>query len=318
MNRVCRSLLLLLTTSILALPAPGAGQALPIHTSTGITAGFNENAARHFLRFAGRSGLIRDGESVPDPLRRDIAGFALVNGAILGAFTPLWTFRVIVPWIRKEMDFTPPGGGRAAFETSGVGDAVVQSKWIFFRDDRPGATTRIGVQGRLEIPLGSTDARLASNEVAPRPLQVGSGTWDLESKLVFTNTERRLGLHGNVGARLNGEDDGFEAGNAFLYDVAVGFRFVPWVYGSMHDQTLVAYLELNGTASGRNRMGGTEDPDSGGHVLFLSPALQWIPTPWLLFESSVQLPLLQDLNGAQLEHDTRLQVGARYRFSIFR
>jgi len=316
MTRTDRVVLLLAVTSVL--PVPGSGQALPIHTASGITAGFNENAARHFVRLMGRSGLVRDGGPVTDPLQRDVAGLAFVNGVILGGLTPLWTFRAIVPWIRKEMDFSSPGGGHATFVTSGVGDAIVQSKWIFFRDDRPGATTRLGIQGRLQVPLGSTDARLPSGEVAPRPLQVGTGTWDVESKLVFTNTERRLGLHGNVGGRINGTDEGFEAGNVFLYDVAVGLRFLPWVYESMDDQTLVVYLEVNGAASEPNRMGEEEDPDSGGHLLLLSPALQWIPRPWLLFESSVQLPLLQDLNGTRLEHDIRLQVGARYRFSIFR
>ena len=80
----------------------------------------------------------------------------------------------------------------------------------------------------------------------------------------------------------------------------------------------VAYVELNGTAAARDEIAGTSDPDSGGHLLFLSPDLQWIPTPWLLFEASVQFPILQNLNGTQLKYGTRFQFGTRFRFSAFR
>lgn len=309
----------LLAFAPLLLPTAGAeAQALPFHTATSITAGFDENAARHFGSVVGRSNLVRDGGPVPDPANRTISGQALVNGVILGAFTPLWTFRVAVPWVRKEMDFTTPDGRRVEFETSGIGDGFLQSKWVFYRVDRPAATTRVGIQGRLKVPLGDTDARLPSGERAPRPLQVGTGAWDFEPTLLFTDIERRWGFHGNVGWRVTGRDEGFEAGERFLYDAAVGFRFLPWVYESLQDQSLIAYLELNGEVARRNEVAGTTDPNSGGHVLFLSPDLQWVPTPWLLFEGSVQIPIHQDLNGTQLEHETRFQLGTRYRFSVFR
>lgn len=293
-------------------------QALPFHTATGVTAGFNENAARSFLTFGGRSGLVRDGTEIMDPMDRDVDALGVVTGAIVGGFTPYWTYRVIVPWVRKSMDFTTPDGRRARFEASGVGDAILQSKWVFLRSNRVQGTTRLGLRGRVTVPLGETDARLPTGETAPRPLQVGSGSWDVEPTLVFTTIRRRLGLHANAGWRFNTEDEGFEAGDVFRYDTAVGFRFLPRVYEGLADQTLVAYLELNGRVSREDRIGGVEDPNSGGHLVFLSPDLQWIPTPWLLFETSLQVPVLQDLNGTQLEHETRFQLGTRVRFSVFR
>lgn len=303
---------------ILVGPSPVAAQALPFHTSTGITAGFNENAARSFVTFLGRSGLVRDGTEIADPMDRDIDVFGVVNGAILGGFTPYWTYRVIVPWVDKSMDFTAPNGGRTHFGASGVGDAILQSKWIFFRSNQLRGTTRLGIQGRVTVPLGETDATLPGGEVAPRPLQVGTGSWDVEPTLIFTKTQGRLGFHANAGWRFNAEDEGFETGDMFSYDAAVGFRFVPWTYESLTDQSMVAYLELNGEVSREDEIDGLENPSSGGHVLFLSPDLQWIPTPWLLFEGSVQVPVVQDLNGAQLEHETRFQLGARFRFSFLR
>ena len=298
-------------------PAGLGGQALPFHTETAITTGFEEAAARTFANFFGRSGLLRDGEDVADPLLRDVGVFVQPFVVLPYAITPMWVTRVIVPVVHKSMGFTTPDGARQSYGTTGVGDVIVDTKWIFFSKNRLGGTTRIGIEGGVKIPLGSTGARLPDGSLAPRPLQVGSGSWDFPLKALFTMTERHFGLLGNAGYRVNTADDGFKAGNVFSYDVAVGLRFVPWVYKSLTDKSLVAYLELNGEVGQRSKVGGAQDPDSGGHVLFLSPDVQWIPTPWLLFEGSVQFPIVQDLNGTQLKYDTRFQIGTRIRFSVF-
>lgn len=46
-------------------------QALPFHTGAAINTGFEEQALRTFIAFGGRSGLERDGHSIPDPMERD-------------------------------------------------------------------------------------------------------------------------------------------------------------------------------------------------------------------------------------------------------
>lgn len=299
-------------------PAPARSQALPFHTDTGITTGFQENAGRGFVSLFGRQGLAQGGDDVPDPMNREIDAFAVVGGVIPVTFTPQWTARVVLPFVSKSLEFDGPGGGRFEFETAGIGDPIVDTKWIFYSDNRLRASTRVGLQAGLKVPLGDTDERLPNGETAPRPLQVGTGSWDFPVEILFTDTENRWGFHGNAGWLFTTEDEGFEAGDAFDYDLAVGFRFFPWVYESLQDQTLVAYLELNGTAAGEDEVAGVENPDSGGHLLFLSSDLQWIPTPWLLFEGSVQIPIVQDLNGVQLEHGPRFQIGTRFRFSTSR
>jgi hypothetical protein len=220
--------------------------------------------------------------------------------------------------VHKSMDFTPPDGARRSYSTSGFGDVIVDTKWIFLARNRLRGTTRIGIEGGVKIPVGGTGATLPDGTVAPRPLQVGTGSWDFPLKALLTVTQGHAGLLTNVGYRINTTHDGFRAGNVFTYDVAVGLRFLPWVYRSLSDQSLIVYLELNGQVGQEDEVGGTSNPDSGGHLLFLSPDLQWIPTPWLLFEGSVQFPIVQDLNGTQLEYGTRFQIGTRFRFSVFR
>jgi P-type Cu+ transporter len=299
-------------------PAAVTAQALPFHTETAITTGFQEAAARTFGSFLGRRGLLRDGEEIADPMQRDINVFVQPVAALPFAITPMWTTRVIVPFVRKSMSFTSPDGVRRDYTTSGVGDVVVDTKWVFLSKNRLGGTTRVGIAGGVKIPLGETSATLPDGTVAPRPLQVGSGSWDFPLKALITMTQGRRGLLANVGYRIKGTDDGVRAGNVFSYDVAAALRFAPWVYESFTDQTFVLYLELNGEVAARNSVDGVPDSNSGGHLLFLSPDLQWIPKPWLLFEGSVQFPIVQNLNGTQLSYGTRFQFGTRVRFSVFR
>ncbi len=317
-GRRASSLVAGVTAAIALAPASLTAQALPFHTETAITTGFEEEAARTFALFAGREGLRTDGVEITDPMRRDIVVYAQPFAVLPYAINPMWTTRVIVPFVRKSMDFTSPDGVRRNYTTSGVGDVIVDTKWIFLSKNRLGGTTRAGIEGGVKIPVGKTGATLPDGTVAPWPLQVGSGSWDFPFKALLTLTQRRNGLLANVGYRINTTDDGFKAGNVLSYDVAVALRFVPWVYKKITDQTLVVYLELNGEVAAEDEIGRTANPNSGGHLLFLSPDLQWIPTPWLLFEGSVQFPIVQDLNGTQLEYDVRFQIGTRIRFSVFR
>ncbi len=302
----------------LLLPEGLSAQVLPFHTETAITTGFEEAAARTFSMFASRQGLLLDGPEIPDPMRREINVFILPLAVLPYAITPMWTTRLIVPFVHKSMDFTTPEGAELDYSTGGVGDIIVDTKWVFLSKNRLGGTTRLGIEGGIKIPVGTTGATFPDGAVAPRPLQVGTGSWDFPLKALFTMSQGHFGLLSNLGYRVNTTHDGFKAGNVFSYDIATGLRFVPWVYRSLKDQSLVVYLELNAEVGARSAIGGVPDPDSGGHLVFLSPDLQWIPLPWLLFEGSVQFPIVQDLNGTQLEYDTRFQFGTRIRFSVFR
>ncbi len=303
---------------MLLAPASLGAQALPFHTETAITTGFEEEAARTFSSFMGRDGLVRDGEDIPDPLAREIDVFVQPVAVLPYAITPLWTTRVIVPFVHKSMEFTPLGAERRSYSTSGFGDLIVDTKWVFLVRNRLRGTTRIAIEAGVKVPAGGTGATLPDGTVASRPLQVGTGSWDFPLKALLTVTQGHGGLLTNIGYRINTAHDGFRAGGVFSYDVAVGLRFAPWVYRSLKDKSLVAYLELNGAVSQKDEVGGASNPDSGGHLLFLGPDLQWIPTPWLLFEGSVQFPIVQDLNGTQLEYGTRFQIGTRFRFSVLR
>ena len=189
------------TAAIALAPAGLTAQALPFHTETAITTGFEEAAARTFALFAGREGLRADGVEITDPMQRDIDVYAQPFAVLPYAINPMWTTRVIVPFVRKSMDFTSPDGVRRNYTTNGLGDVIVDTKWIFLSKNRLGGTTRLGIEGGVKIPLGKTGSTLPNDTVAPRPLQVGSGSWDFPFKALLTLTQRRNGLLANVGYR---------------------------------------------------------------------------------------------------------------------
>ena len=72
-------------------------------------------------------------------------------------------------------------------------------------------------------------------------------------------------------------------------------------------------LEANLIHQGKNHDHGTDDGNSGGLGLFLTPGLQLVGRRWV-FEASVQLPVVQDLNGTALESDYVVRAGFRVNF----
>jgi hypothetical protein len=98
-----------------------------------------------------------------------------------------------------------------------------------------------------------------------------------------------------------------QMGNTLLYDFAVDR-----VIAATPTSTLFAVLELNGMVADQNAVNGARNSNSGGHVLFISPGLQYLPGPNLIVEAAVQFPIVTALNGTQLQPGTNWVVGLRY------
>ena len=81
-----------------------------------------------------------------------------------------------------------------------------------------------------------------------------------------------------------------------------------------HGPTLDLVLELNGTWQDMHVVGVDPDENSGGHLLLLSPGLQLtLHEHWSVY-TSVGVPIVQDLNGANHELDIRLVLGTSWSF----
>jgi len=108
----------------------------------------------------------------------------------------------------------------------------------------------------------------------------------------------------------------FKAGNIFQYNMAGVYRLYPARYEGPFEEIkeIDLVVELNGEHADRNEQNGKDISASGGERVFLSPGVLFFASPRLLFEASFQWPIIQSLNGRQLEADYRTLVGFRYLF----
>lgn len=224
------------------------------------------------------------------------------------------TLGLSLPLVQKELEFETSAGTKK-IHSSGFGDLSLVGVYRFYRRDVARATTQFSLIGGVKAPTGSTSQSdrdgpsLPGNtrRRLPRPLQPGSGSWDgIVGIAGFQNLDR-LSFYASVQGKINSEDDNFRFGNNLHYDFTID-------YVTLAERNLFFVLEFNGIRAGRHEENGSKVRNSGGDTLFVSPGIEYLPLPYLILESSVQIPVVQDLNGRQPEKRVSLVFGVRYLF----
>ncbi|MCH8812558.1 MAG: transporter [Gemmatimonadetes bacterium] len=278
-------------------PHPVAGQGLPFHTPSALTTAFEERGVRVFSMVQSRG---------------DMTG--VVIPLVILPFAPhqRLTTTVKLPLTYKRMR-DPGGAAGGTYSEGGIGDLGLSAKFAFFVRNRFAGTTRVALILGASLPTGSTSAKMNDGLPAPRPLQLGTGALSGGVTIVTTIVRNRWGLNAAVGHVRHGTDDGFHFGATTRYDLALSVR-VPEEVETIRTRTVQLYLEWNGSIQRQATSDGDELADTGGHVGYLSPGIQWVVLPQLLIEGSLQIPLLQDHNGAQPDYGVRPAIGARFLF----
>jgi len=204
----------------------------------------------------------------------------------------------IVPVLEKEMEIKAMSVTRS---TRGIGDATLLARFTAWKMDRPGETVRIAPFVGVEAPTGD-NAEKDSLGTLPQPLQSGSGSWDYTIGAIFTWQTLKRQIDASASYKINTEANDFEFGNEARLEVSWQQRVWPKTLGSGVPAFTYAVLESNLIHNRANRIGGMEDPDSGGTSWFLAPGIQYV-TRRTVLEAAVQLPVIQDLNGNALEND---------------
>lgn len=294
---------------------PDAARAFPINAPNARTlfGGFTLGAVR--LRVTEAATLKEGTESVTDPKDQAVITFEEDLTFVWGATRDL-TLGITQPFLERRLRFDGPAGERRAISAAGPGDLTAVGVYRFFRRDVERGTTQLSFIGGLKLPSGATDVedsnlpRLTGRPDTrlPPSLQLGSGSVDgLVGLAGFHNTDR-LSFYAGVQGKLNTEGaQDFQAGNSVFYDLAADYVLLP-------QRNMFVVLELNGVSTSRAEQAGRTVRDSGGQLLFISPGLQYLPLPYLILETSVQVPIYRDLNGRQLAPDWSVVVGVRYLF----
>jgi len=272
---------------------------------------FNTALPVHEGGFVWREQFIYDKNSRdPSPANRDVKVSGLVSVLGYGVTRDFALFGML-PYLDKRLDMDT-GGQRVTRSDQGIGDLTMFGRYTAYQSDAPGRTFRISPFLGVKAPTGRDDARDGLGRLPP-PIQLGSGSWDALGGVVATYQTLNYQIDSQLSYKANREANGFRFGNVAKLDASFQYRLWPQTLGSGVPAFLYGVLEANLVRAEENRMGGVDDPDSGGTTLFLSPGLQYVTRKWIL-EAGVQVPVMQNLNGAALKNNHILNTGFRVNF----
>lgn len=273
-------------------------------------------------RFFGNPGQPPTLRIVPTSMRMDMH----MAGVMYGLSDRI-TLMAMANYVTKEMDHITYQGGMGTtqlgtFRTSPAGFGDTKLAALI------GLTDNIHINAGISVPTGSntqTDdilTPMGGNPTVrlPYPMQLSSGTWDLEPGITYRGQNAILGWGAQVKGtiRLGTNDEGYSLGNRVMATA--------WLAKSLTDAVAISG-RIEGESLGRTDgidpmiMGPvqTANPDfSGGERVTALAGVNFAATGgalrgWRLgIEGGV--PLVQDLNGPQMPTDWTLTVGVQKSF----
>ncbi len=156
------------------------------------------------------------------------------------------TLMLMLNYIEKEMDHITFQGmmgttelGMFTTETSGIGDTKLSALYGIFDSDEHHVHLNLG----LSIPTGSIDEtddiltpmNTRPTRRIPYPMQLGSGTYDIEPGITYTGKRSQWdwGTQLKLLFRLDDNDEGYSRGDTLTVSSCGSYRFSEWVAGSL-------------------------------------------------------------------------------------
>ncbi|MBX9812164.1 MAG: transporter [Burkholderiales bacterium] len=244
------------------------------------------------------------------PANRDMKVSGLVSVLGYGVTRDVALFGML-PYLDKRLDMDR-GGQRVTRSDQGIGDLTLFGRYTAYQSDVPGRTFRVSPFLGVKAPTGRDNAQDGLGRL-PSPIQPGTGSWDALGGVVATYQTLAYQIDSQLSYNANREANGFRFGNVAKLDASFQYRLWPRTLGSGVPAFLYGVLEANLVRVEKNRIGGVDDPNSGGTTLFLSPGLQYVTQKWIL-EAGIQVPVVQNLNGIALKNNYIFSTGFRVNF----
>lgn len=209
----------------------------------------------------------------------------------------------------EHHDDAPLGSGIVDLgDPQGLGDATLFGHYRFYRssDDR----THLAVIAGIKAPTGETGRR-GGGERLETEFQPGSGSWDSLLGLAATRVQGALSWDASLlYSFVNPGAQSTDLGDVLGYNLAASYRLGgarpsnPYDLDRHHNWDLV--MELNGEWRDREQIHGIDRPNTGGNVVYLSPGVRYLNGAGWSLALSLGVPVVQDLNGTQVEPDWRM------------
>jgi hypothetical protein len=235
------------------------------------------------------------------------------------------TFMAMIPYISVEMDHRTRMGGEFTTASSGLGDVGLSALVSVFNADRKTLHLNLGFRaptGTIEA-MDVTPASAPAETQLPYPMQLGSGTWDIQAGATVLGQGDRASWGAQLKGtfRLGENDRGYRLGHRGLGTAWAAWRFNDWVSVSGRGE-LTAWGDVDGADAALNpMMVPTADPAlRGGRRADFGLGLNFEVAEGALHGQRLAVELVvpawQDLNGPQLETDWSLVVGWQYAFQL--
>lgn len=203
-----------------------------------------------------------------------------------------WQVGIEIPYAWKNQN---------GFKANGLADIVIDSKYLFWKKDLPGAQYKVAALAKLKFPIGKKNT-------TPR---LGSGSVDVTGGLTAGYESRRWYWFTSAAYRANTKGSGgLKKGDMQFLNIVGGIRPVLTEYT---EPDTVLMLEVNWQRAERDKLGGNKLANTGGWELFVSP-LVWWTSGQVAIRGGVQIPLVSALKGRQASADYRAKLEFVYHF----
>jgi hypothetical protein len=203
---------------------------------------------------------------------------------------------LLVPWVRRRVEFEDPGGGRQRATVEGLGDMHLHAKFALERADDVMQSDRLSLLGILTLPTGADDARTNGFEL-PRRLQLGLGAPGTGLGIVKTIVRNRHRASAEFVWRHAFDHEGFAPGDLLTLNLAWWYRLVPATFDpQVQEPEWRLTLELLSDYQFTDRDTGGSQHD-GGVVSRAAVGLQCNVSPSFRCEGAIRLPLFQNQDG---------------------
>lgn len=188
----------------------------------------------------------------------------------------------------------------STYDPDGWTDLWLNAKYRLYR----GPAGQFALYGGVKLPVGDDRVINSAGERVEPAATPGTGAWDGMFGAAYTvSLMPNLALDASAQYTLRGEAHDYRLGNRFDAGVALGWRFIG---GAQSFPQVSLQAEANVRAVAKSDADEGRDPNTGGTVLFLSPGVRVRFNERAAWTVGVQLPVVQDLNGDQVETDFRV------------
>jgi len=290
----------LIASSLMAALSVSSLQAAPITFNTALPVSQDEILIR-------QQSVKMQSADDPSGANRDRTEVTSVTAMVYGINSKLSIFGIL-PYRGIELK-SDKLGQRVKRSNRGIGDISVFGRYIFKQINQTGSSTRYAAFAGIKLPTGDHNAEDSAGTL-PRPVQTGTGSWDVFGGMVATRQTLGYQLDGQLSYRINNEANGVDVGDIFRADGSFQKRLWPAELGGGVPDFLYGVIEANFIYQDKDTITGTRNSNSGGTRLLISPGIQYVARRWIA-EGGLQIPVWQNLNGNTLELDYITRAGIR-------